>query len=162
MNNSIIYNAIRDNILNLYHGNTRNSLNPNRINNTSLISSRYYNNPPTGGYQLDEEHDYIIDDIDDISSVLFLDIITQFGSPGSNSKVLEHRNNQIKKINYKKIKENDLITETQCPICIEQFNSGDYKKTLSCNHSFHKKCIDRWFKKNHSDCPMCRCKIIFD
>ncbi len=162
MDNSIIYNALRDNILNLYHGQARPGINPNRTLNNIVLSSRYYNNPPNGGYQVDEEHDYIINDIDDISSILFLDIVTQFGSPGSDSVHLERRKSQIKNIQYKKVKERDSLTEVQCPICIENFSLGEYHKTLNCQHVFHKKCIDRWFKRDHSDCPMCRTKIIFD
>jgi hypothetical protein len=48
---------------------------------TEMLSSRYYNNPPTGGYRVDEEEEYIPQDSDDISSTLMLEIITNFGSP---------------------------------------------------------------------------------
>ena len=154
----IIYTAIRNNILNLYHGTTRSTPNPNRTANLNIVSSRYYNNPPLGGYQLDEEHNYILHDSDDLSSLLLLDIVTQFGSPGNDSALVEHRKKQIKSINYKKVKEN--LTDLQCPICIENFCVGEYHKTLNCKHIFHKRCIDRWFKKDHSDCPMCRTQII--
>ena len=53
---------------------------------------------------------------------------------------------------YKKIKKD--INET-CPICLDFFKEGLYKRTLNCSHTFHKKCIDRWISKEHS-CPICR------
>jgi len=113
------------------------------------------------GYNI-EEFEYILPDHDDISSTLLLDIVTRFGSPGNDS-IQEHMKNyrkaQIKNIGkYKKIKEINNLSE--CPICLEEFKQGEYYRKLECKHLFHKKCIDHWFKKDHSDCPMCRTKII--
>ena len=184
---NIINEAIRvsivNNILNMYSGNTRTVRNPNRISleiignvnenntvpnqiqyqNTRTLSSRYYNNPPQGGYILDEEHDYIFTDTDDLASLVFLDVATRFGSPENTEFMKDYRKNRIKKIGpYKKIKDGDLLLNNQCPICIDEFYCGEYQRTLNCNHSFHKKCIDKWFKKDKNDCPMCRTKILID
>jgi hypothetical protein len=150
--NVAIQDALRNNIANIYRDTVRN------IN----IRRRYFNDPPTGGYTLNEELEYILPDRDDISSTILLDIVTRFGSPGNDSihdHIKTHRKNQIKNIQYKKIKElGDLPPE--CPICLEEFKCGEYYRKLECSHCFHKKCIDRWFKKDHSECPMCRKKII--
>jgi hypothetical protein len=43
-----------------------------------------------------------------------------------------------------------------CPICYEE--DQIVRHTLSCNHTFHVHCIDRWLK-NNSTCPLCRCNI---
>ena len=67
------------------------------------------------------------------------------------------RKAKIKKIKYHKVKEEN---EAECPICLESLNKGEYEKVLECKHTFHKKCIDRWFKKDNDFCPMCRLKII--
>jgi len=147
--------AIRDsvirNILSLY-------------NNTNRSSTRYYNNPPSGGYIVDEEQNYVISDRDDLSSSILLDIVSRFGSPGSDGgfseRMKEHRKSQLKKIKYRKIKQDDVLLTEQCPICIEDFCCGEFQRTLNCSHTFHKKCIDRWFKKDKDECPMCRNKII--
>ena len=40
-----------------------------------------------------------------------------------------------------------------CVICLEDINGNN--KTLQCGHTFHKKCIKKWFKKNNT-CPTCR------
>jgi hypothetical protein len=65
---------------------------------------------------------------------------------------------------YNKINTNDpLITnKDKCPICCEQYCVGEFKRQLSdCKHFFHKKCVDKWFCKEHAEsgkmsCPVCR------
>ena len=141
-----LHRAIVDSILNIYHTTIRNVRNPNRTSNLAI--SRYSNN-------LDSEHTYIIPDHDDISSAVLLDIITQFGSPGSveNKKI-----DKLKKLGkYKKVKESNLCG-ANCPICLDDFIESEYYRNLKCNHAFHKKCIDRWFKKENN-CPMCRTEV---
>lgn len=45
----------------------------------------------------------------------------------------------------------------ECYICLNIIKSRN-KKTLVCDHSFCKKCIDRWELKSNA-CPCCRAKI---
>jgi Ring finger domain len=45
-----------------------------------------------------------------------------------------------------------------CSICFFHMNSRNSSTLPNCNHIFHKKCIDRWKKKNNT-CPICRVKI---
>jgi hypothetical protein len=55
-----------------------------------------------------------------------------------------------------KIKKNDVLLTENCLICIENYTQGQFKRCLpKCKHIFHKKCIDKWLKKNAS-CPVCR------
>jgi len=42
-----------------------------------------------------------------------------------------------------------------CSICQEVYKENEYSRKLKCGHIFHKKCVDRWLKKNPS-CPVCR------
>ena len=42
----------------------------------------------------------------------------------------------------------------ECAICLEEIEKKD-EKILSCNHVFHKECIDLWTQKNPI-CPYCR------
>jgi hypothetical protein len=140
-----IHQALRNNITSIYR---------------DSIRSNYFNRPPLGGYIVNEEYEYILPDRDDLSSTLLIDIVTQFGSPGNDSllqTMKNHKREQLKTMKYHKVKE---TCETVCPICIEELKKGEYYRKLECNHVYHKKCIDSWFKKDHSDCPMCRKKIL--
>tara|TARA_Y100000389_G_scaffold158606_1_gene160082 strand:- start:47 stop:430 length:384 start_codon:yes stop_codon:yes gene_type:complete len=47
----------------------------------------------------------------------------------------------------------------ECAICLEPIINRE-KKTLNCNHSFHKNCVDLWLKE-HNTCPYCRELIKF-
>ncbi len=58
---------------------------------------------------------------------------------------------------YKKIREED--TKDECSICLEEYKVNTYKRTLNCNHHFHKRCIDKWLKncsEENIHCPICR------
>lgn len=58
---------------------------------------------------------------------------------------------------YRINKDDSLIKNNDnCPICLEFYKVGEYKRTLSCNHTYHKKCVDRWIKSNDKFCPICR------
>ena len=61
---------------------------------------------------------------------------------------------------YKLIRPEDdiIVNKCSCPICLEPYESGKYKRVLPCNHVFHKKCIDKWLKKK-MECPVCRKKF---
>lgn len=64
---------------------------------------------------------------------------------------------------YIRIKKNDKIVGEDCIICSDEYKSGQYKRDLECKHTFHKKCIDKWFKMNKDmECPVCRKKHIND
>ena len=56
---------------------------------------------------------------------------------------------------HKRIKEDDPLLKQDCPICISGYQPGEFKRTLQCGHTFHKKCVDRWIK-HQKQCPICR------
>lgn len=69
-------------------------------------------------------------------------------------KNVKHINEKLGKPIY--INKKDHICGEDCLICLEKFNNKKYKRVLPCcNNTFHKTCIDKWFKKN-STCPACR------
>jgi hypothetical protein len=48
-----------------------------------------------------------------------------------------------------------------CSICLSKLSKlaiSSKSHTLSCNHTYHKHCIDEWFK-NNSTCPLCRTNV---
>jgi Ring finger domain len=55
----------------------------------------------------------------------------------------------------KELRSRDL---RQCAICLDDFKSGDQRKTLPCLHGYHKACIDRALR-NRAYCPLCNSGI---
>jgi len=48
-----------------------------------------------------------------------------------------------------------------CPICINEFNSGDILKVLPpCQHSFHSECIIQWLTECKNCCPICMKQVV--
>ncbi|KAM9432024.1 E3 ubiquitin-protein ligase RNF128a isoform 1-T1 [Clarias gariepinus] len=46
-----------------------------------------------------------------------------------------------------------------CAVCIEAYKPGDVLTVLTCNHFFHKACVEPWLME-HRTCPMCKCDIL--
>ncbi|XP_075429432.1 E3 ubiquitin-protein ligase RNF128 isoform X2 [Ascaphus truei] len=46
-----------------------------------------------------------------------------------------------------------------CAVCIDTYKPNDVVRILTCNHFFHKNCIDPWLL-DHRTCPMCKCDIL--
>jgi hypothetical protein len=62
-------------------------------------------------------------------------------------KIFLFRNSPSKK--YKGVEE-------ECTICLDQLCENNVR-TLICKHTFHTKCIDRWFtESNIYACPICK------
>ncbi|KAJ9179388.1 hypothetical protein P3X46_011180 [Hevea brasiliensis] len=60
---------------------------------------------------------------------------------------------------YQKGIRNTEAPETECIVCLSEFQDEEYVRQLShCRHSFHAPCIDMWLY-SHSDCPLCRTPI---
>jgi hypothetical protein len=52
-----------------------------------------------------------------------------------------------------------------CSICCNSVKYTEFVRSLSCNHIYHKKCIDKWLislikNSGKMNCPLCR-KILF-
>ncbi len=45
----------------------------------------------------------------------------------------------------------------ECIICFNTCENEQYKRTLPCKHSYHKRCINKWLKIS-STCPICNQK----
>lgn len=50
-------------------------------------------------------------------------------------------------------KENN--NNSKCSICLAAYEVNDSIKTITCLHSFHSECIDRWLR-DHDICPVCK------
>ncbi|XP_078268047.1 E3 ubiquitin-protein ligase RNF128 isoform X2 [Rhinoraja longicauda] len=80
------------------------------------------------------------------------------------------KQNQLKNEAKKAINQLDLRTLKQgdpetgpdadtCAVCIDAYKPNDVVRILTCNHLFHKSCIDPWLLE-HRTCPMCKCDIL--
>ncbi|WOL04105.1 hypothetical protein Cni_G12826 [Canna indica] len=57
-------------------------------------------------------------------------------------------------------KESFLIRETQCSVCLGDYESDDrLQKIPPCGHTFHVDCIDHWLASN-TTCPLCRVSLL--
>ncbi|GAB2289133.1 hypothetical protein Dimus_023436 [Dionaea muscipula] len=55
-------------------------------------------------------------------------------------------------------KSNSIKSEedAQCYICLAEYADGDEIRILPCHHEYHMLCVDKWLKKIHGVCPLCR------
>jgi hypothetical protein len=67
----------------------------------------------------------------------------------------EEEASKVKEDEKKSAAKAEPVDYGTCGICLEDYQQGDHKKCLSCPHSFHKDCIDRWLKQVAS-CPICK------
>ncbi|WMV17422.1 hypothetical protein MTR67_010807 [Solanum verrucosum] len=48
--------------------------------------------------------------------------------------------------------------ESECAICLSEFQVGEKAKEMSCKHRYHSNCINQWLEI-HRSCPVCRYKM---
>ncbi|XP_029955324.1 E3 ubiquitin-protein ligase RNF128-like [Salarias fasciatus] len=68
----------------------------------------------------------------------------------------------IARLPLRTLKRSDEETSSDthmCAVCIESYKEGDVVTVLTCNHIFHKDCIEPWLLDKRT-CPMCKCDIM--
>ncbi|XP_053931869.1 E3 ubiquitin-protein ligase RNF128 isoform X2 [Cuculus canorus] len=68
----------------------------------------------------------------------------------------------IEQLQLRTLKQGDKETGPDgdcCVVCIEPYKPNEVVRILTCNHLFHKNCIDPWLLE-HRTCPMCKCDIL--
>ncbi|NWH25387.1 E3 ubiquitin-protein ligase RNF128 isoform X2 [Grus americana] len=68
----------------------------------------------------------------------------------------------IEQLQLRTLKQGDKETGPDgdsCVVCIELYKPNEVVRILTCNHLFHKNCIDPWLLE-HRTCPMCKCDIL--
>ena len=84
----------------------------------------------------------------------------------------KHRRNQqrlkseakkaIRRLQVRTLKSGDEETASDvdlCAVCIESYKPGEVVTVLTCDHIFHKTCIEPWLLDRRT-CPMCKCDIL--
>lgn len=68
----------------------------------------------------------------------------------------------IRRLQVRTLQRDDEETNSEshmCAVCIESYNLGDVVTVLTCDHIFHKTCIEPWLLDKRT-CPMCKCDIL--
>ncbi|XP_052280490.1 uncharacterized protein LOC127878111 isoform X2 [Dreissena polymorpha] len=104
-------------------------------------------NPPIQRLQQDESVEFL--DPDDLTYEQMVEL--QDVSRGLSNTV----RSQLPTERYK---QNNKEKSEECPVCMEKYVEGVHLTTLPCFHSYHSKCIDKWFT-DHDICPVCRLEI---
>jgi hypothetical protein len=138
-------------------------------NNEVILSFENYNN-----INIFNTIELMLDDLKNNTNIFNIDNSDENNIHFNIEFEIIHHNNEDEYFNYfnnckeinetigksEKIKKNDIIINENCLICMEKYKIQEFKRLLpNCKHCFHKKCIDKWLKKNAS-CPICRDKII--
>ncbi|KAL1290096.1 hypothetical protein AAHE18_20G105300 [Arachis hypogaea] len=50
----------------------------------------------------------------------------------------------------------------ECTLCLSEFMEGEKLRSLKCQHTFHRDCLDTWLKDYCATCPLCRLKVVSD
>ncbi|KAM9324035.1 E3 ubiquitin-protein ligase RNF128 [Gastrophryne carolinensis] len=77
-------------------------------------------------------------------------------------KLKDEAKKAISQLQLRTIKQGDKVLGQDgdsCAVCIEPYKANDVVRILTCNHFFHKNCIDPWLL-DHRTCPMCKCDIL--
>ncbi|TVY66784.1 E3 ubiquitin-protein ligase ZNRF3 [Fusarium oxysporum f. sp. cubense] len=80
-----------------------------------------------------------------------------------NLQTLNRANPSIK---YKDVRKQSSVSSTEvslaeiCAVCLETLVDEEDVRRLTCEHVFHTRCLDSWFKEHHVDCPLCKCIFI--
>ncbi|XP_053329722.1 E3 ubiquitin-protein ligase RNF128 isoform X2 [Spea bombifrons] len=77
-------------------------------------------------------------------------------------KLQDEAKKAINQLQLRTIKQGDKVLGPDgdsCAVCIDTYKPNDVVRILTCNHFFHKNCIDPWLLE-HRTCPMCKCDIL--
>jgi len=72
------------------------------------------------------------------------------------------RTRRLPEVLYSKDSQNvgTHVTNTSCPICLENFEERTKINRLPCEHGFHVDCIGTWIAEHSDSCPICRQSVI--
>ncbi|XP_034416099.1 E3 ubiquitin-protein ligase RNF128a [Cyclopterus lumpus] len=80
----------------------------------------------------------------------------------SERKLKSEAKKAIGRLQVRKLKTGDEETTSDshmCAVCIESYKAGEVVTVLTCDHIFHKVCIEPWLLERRT-CPMCKCDIL--
>jgi RING/U-box domain-containing protein len=72
------------------------------------------------------------------------------------------RERRISITQFKSLNQNDggaRNSAMECCVCLCGFEAEEEVSELSCEHFFHRGCLDKWFDNIHATCPLCRSNL---
>ncbi|WUR03134.1 E3 ubiquitin-protein ligase RNF13 [Vairimorpha necatrix] len=60
---------------------------------------------------------------------------------------------------FKRFRVTEKMMKESCSICMTRYKKREMARTLSCDHTFHVKCVDKWLLQHNCTCPVCRKKL---
>jgi hypothetical protein len=67
--------------------------------------------------------------------------------------------NKLKVMKKSEILDLNRTEQHNCTVCLDEIKHEEDVIFLDCNHFFHKKCIETWFKNCSNKCPICRVEV---
>ena len=105
------------------------------------------------GEQRNSDLNWIVDMSEALNQLEQLGII---GQGWSRQHTPDHILQQFELISHSEAESSD----ESCVVCLEDFNEGDMKRKLPCQHScFHDTCIEEWLHQSVV-CPLCKGNVI--
>lgn len=86
------------------------------------------------------------------------DALMELGELIGDAKQKGLSKNELQRLPTTVYKADENNANTECHICMCDYENGDSLKILPCFHSYHDQCIDKWIKQN-ATCPVCRVQI---
>ncbi|KAK5874238.1 hypothetical protein PBY51_019205 [Eleginops maclovinus] len=80
----------------------------------------------------------------------------------SEKKLKSEAKKAVGRLQVRKLKSGDEETNSEsnmCAVCLESYKTGEMVTVLTCDHIFHKSCIEPWLLERRT-CPMCKCDIL--
>ncbi|XP_016352774.1 E3 ubiquitin-protein ligase RNF126-like [Sinocyclocheilus anshuiensis] len=82
-------------------------------------------------------------------------IITQLLNQFENTGPPPADKEKIKSLPTVQITQEHVGAGLECPVCKEDYSTGENVRQLPCNHLFHNDCVVPWLEQ-HDTCPVCR------
>ncbi|CAL4911647.1 unnamed protein product [Urochloa decumbens] len=55
----------------------------------------------------------------------------------------------------KEVRAGDAASQSECAVCLRDFDAEETLRAMPCSHAFHQRCIFHWLRRN-GVCPLCR------
>ena len=108
------------------------------------INQEYINNE---GYQINNDGTVEIG-----FNNLFSEIFELEENNINSTLTLDEVNNKYPILTYNSQLNNDI----KCPICFNNIINNEEIRKTSCDHIYHKECIDKWLIEFNNSCPICK------